>query len=362
MRRVAFCCLLVVVILWHWVPVEARVRGICSNCHTMHNSQGNSAVDPGGPNSNLLTTSCVGCHSSTGSSTILDIGGCQVPIVFNTSEPTYPPNGSMSSTLAGGNFYWVQAAGKGDAYGHNVFGISNADATLTNAPGASTSCPSCHSTLATATSGCKGCHVPKHHADDGADVVDAGGGYYRFLGSVMHADYSWLPGEGVKGIEADDWEQNPNSTNHNGYMGTADVYAKQGTGPYIDKFTMAQKCNGCHGIFHHLMNSEQTSMDQVGDFSGAWLRHPSDVVLPNSGEYANYTVYDPMVPVAKPDLTGKKNDANVVPGTDIVTCISCHRAHGSPYPDMLRWDYTTMITGGGSNSSGCFKCHTTKDD
>ena len=362
MKRIAWSCLLIVITLSYRIPADARVSGICSNCHTMHNSQDNSAIVSGMPNSTMLVTDCVGCHSATDSTTIHEIGGYPVPIVFNATEPTYPPDGSTSSALAGGNFFWVQDGAHGDAYGHNVFGISAADTTLSNAPGASTSCSACHNTLASAASGCKGCHVARHHADDSTEVVGEEGGYYRFLGSVMHADYDWLPGEGVKGIESDDWEQNPSSTNHNGYMGTADAYAKKGTGPYIDRYTIAQKCNGCHGIFHHMMNSDQTNMDLVGDYYGAWLRHPSDVVLPNSGEYANYTVYDPMVPVAKPDLTGKKNDGSVVPGTDIVTCISCHRAHGSPFKDMLRWDYSSMLAGSGSNENGCFKCHSTKDD
>ncbi|TSA10529.1 MAG: hypothetical protein D4R73_05115 [Deltaproteobacteria bacterium] len=29
---------------------------------------------------------------------------------------------------------------------------------------------------------------------------------------------------------------------------------------------------------------------------------------------------------------------------------------------MLKWDYTTMVAGGGSNTTGCFTCHTQKDD
>ncbi|TSA13704.1 MAG: hypothetical protein D4R73_00455 [Deltaproteobacteria bacterium] len=52
----------------------------------------------------------------------------------------------------------------------------------------------------------------------------------------------------------------------------------------------------------------------------------------------------------------------VAAGIDIVTCLSCHRAHASAYPDILRWDYSTMIANGGSLSTGCFVCHTTKDD
>lgn len=44
-------------------------------------------------------------------------------------------------------------------------------------------------------------------------------------------------------------------------------------------------------------------------------------------------------------------------------CLSCHRVHGSEYPDILRWDYSKMIAGdpGDEEGNGCFVCHTTKD-
>jgi hypothetical protein len=52
----------------------------------------------------------------------------------------------------------------------------------------------------------------------------------------------------------------------------------------------------------------------------------------------------------------------VTPGTDIVMCLSCHMAHASPYPHMLRWDYSEMITGNGEavSGKGCFVCHSSK--
>lgn len=54
-------------------PAAAKVTGACVNCHTMHNSQGGSpmATDTYGipPYGNLLVDACVGCHSSSKSST-----------------------------------------------------------------------------------------------------------------------------------------------------------------------------------------------------------------------------------------------------------------------------------------------------
>src|SRR4030065_989532 len=93
---------------------EARVAGNCSNCHTMHNSQGGQPVargdapwgDTGGSTDvrpSLLIASCLGCHSlTTAGESTKAIGGSIIPIVFNITEPTYGAKG-----LAAGNFFFV---------------------------------------------------------------------------------------------------------------------------------------------------------------------------------------------------------------------------------------------------------------
>jgi hypothetical protein len=43
-------------------------------------------------------------------------------------------------------------------------------------------------------------------------------------------------------------------------------------------------------------------------------------------------------------------------------CLSCHGAHATDYPDILRWNYDTMNAGGGGLDVGCFTCHTQKND
>jgi len=83
-------------------------------------------------------------------------------------------------------------------------------------------------------------------------------------------------------------------------------------------------------------------------------------VLPPTGEYAQYTVYSVEAPVMRTTVADSISQV-VTPGSDGPMCLSCHKSHGSDYPKMLRWDYQTMIAGGGG-SGGCFTCHTTKDD
>jgi len=84
------------------------------------------------------------------------------------------------------------------------------------------------------------------------------------------------------------------------------------------------------------------------------------VVLKATGEYSAYTAYSTEAPVARPTVYDNPSPT-VTPGTDVVMCLSCHGAHGTDYPDILRWDYSEMIAGDSSKSGGCFTCHTEKN-
>ncbi|MCK4537149.1 MAG: cytochrome c3 family protein, partial [Desulfuromonadales bacterium] len=189
----------------------------------------------------------------------------------------------------------------------------------------------------------------KHHSVDpvAGQPEDAASGWYRGLGGHYGGPFEF----NVPGIESADWEQNPSTANHNVYSARSDNYEVFGddhTTPTITAY-----CVGCHEEIHY------HSMD-INDPLSAWIRHPSDRLLPETGEYSTYnpvTSYDPTVPVGWTDITAPTR------ATASVICLSCHRAHGSEYPDMLRWDYAgAMIAGGGPLSEGCFVCHSTKDD
>jgi hypothetical protein len=344
------------------LPGTAAVTGLCSNCHTMHNSQQGAPVaytlDSAGqpvlreePFARLLKTDCVGCHTHPGPETIVTVGETRIPIVFNLTQPNYPPDGSNASTLAGGNFHWL---GQGDQYGHNVHGISGPDSRLAYAPGGvarTDECLHCHATLATPQSGCNGCHDPHHHAAGTGPVAGREAGWYRFLGSVMQRDQGPLPSpEGVVGIEDPAWEQAPLPNLHNTYQGKSGPYAS-----YLESGSISQKCAGCHGVYHGATTTDS-----------AWIRHPVDRTIPLGGEFADFTTYNPLVPVARPTVgEGDADFTTINHGSDLVSCISCHRAHGSPYPAMLRWGYRAW-PGFDSHTgkpavNGCAVCHTAKD-
>ncbi len=359
--------------------VWARVTGLCSNCHTMHNSQNGQPVDENGPRIYLLdpvstfTDACVACHSAEDSTTIVVEGSTRIPIVLNLQEPTYPSDGSSSGTLAGGNFYWLYAnAGVGgenqSVYGHNVLAIDGvpADENLSQAPGkpdmaSGPNCARCHDRIER----CESCHTPAHHADDSGPVVGKEGGWYRFLNSSEHGSDT----TGVIGIEDPDWEQTVSASDHNEYMGTNNPYGN-------DDNSMSNYCAGCHFKFHGIGYVDSDG-SVIADNHSPWFRHPAHLPLPDdpNKEYYYYNnpggsgpgSYNPIAPVARdPDVlvTMTGPSSIVTPGSDQVMCLSCHRPHGTPYPDMLRWNYLDNCVAGQGNPSdcGCFVCHTTKGE
>jgi predicted CXXCH cytochrome family protein len=270
----------------------------------------------------------------------------------------YNTTGYPSQPLAGGNFYYVAQGGacaKGDCdeYGHNVYGISNADSNLTKGAPGNENCGGltspCHKTLAAPPGaenynrgGCQGCHYNVYHHNDN--------GIYRFLSTGHESGGS--AAYYVEGDEDSDWEQT--TATHNWYKG---VVGPVNGGTLATTHSISTFCGGCHKDFHREA--------YIGGTSSPWIRHPTDIALPTTSEYSAYSFNDPPTysnykteaPVA---WTDPKNTGNR--GTPIVMCLSCHRPHGTDQPDMLRWDYDNMIAGGGTNSTGCFTCHTTKDD
>ncbi len=331
---------------------RAAVRGMCSNCHTMHNSQNGASLLSSAQN-NLLVDDCVGCHSSSGPDTIVTLGNTRIPIVYNTTA--YP-----SEPLAGGNFYKVGLGGAAnDVYGHNVLGISGVDENLSAAPGDWNGCASsCHVSLAIptqsvafGTGGCKACHQSvKHHGKDpqpGFPETEESG-WYRYLSGHGFSGTSPDPNFYVYGIEDEDWEQdqNPESAQHNWYG--EQNFPSTSLVDFSQIHTMTYFCRGCHKEFHASTGKESP-----------FLRHPSAISLPATGEYAGY---DPLNNYSKDVPVGWSNPVDPASGEPIVMCLSCHRAHGSEHPDMLRWDYDSMNAHGGANSNGCFKCHSLKDE
>ncbi len=366
---------------------EARVKGVCSDCHTMHNSQDGAhmiltpAVDGTSALRALTRGSCVGCHTGTNN------GSNNIPYVDDRGAvPTYTSaDGTSGNTLAGGSFYWVRTSS--DTMGHNVEDIDSADGTLANTPpgfDAATN-GSVYATGSRLTcAGTNGCHGNQSDADSYGDLAGAHHGDDSTIdGTTLAKSFRFLLG--VEGKEDSDWEYQPTASAHNQYKGehrSADT-GRSTNATSGGPSTISGLCGNCHGDFHANTAGEISTV--ADPMSNPWMRHPTDFDMANAAgttEYAAYNVsasgggtataanYSVQAPVASSVVSSVLSTVDVQTddaGEAIVTCISCHRAHGSPYADLLRWDYSEMVAHRNTSSeqntnNGCFVCHTTKDD
>lgn len=395
----------------------AKLVGVCSDCHTMHNSSagapmaytknkitGASTPNPN-PNAVLLVTDCMGCHATGGANAIATFGaGSQIPQVYHTEA---------AKDLAGGNFAYIDGTKGGAASqrkGHNVrdLGLTAAELQLSSPPGFNvTTLHAGRFTTADFTcAGARGCHGNRnqtfadgttkkvglsaltgaHHYNvdgridgtiAGADATDVNNSY-RFLRGVYGREtnlatgrweYDYVAGGNLHNdYFASDWATNgwsgsiPEVGDGSGATPENCGVCHQGGQEQASATTnitaptnsMSGFCATCHGVFHQDTNA-----------NGSFVRHPTDYQLPDKTEYQAYTIYDNTAPVGRTNLTITDNNVVNPGGNSSVMCLSCHKAHGSPYAGMLRFNYATMIAGGATapanTTGGCFACHTTKD-
>ncbi len=300
----------------------------CSQCHTELMGEKESIKEK--------QNYCVICHGTI--SNVNTGRSDSMPYVYHTG----------STDLAGGNFYYV--ASKGNHYGHNVAGFADIAPDTMSPPGLND--PSLDFSSGRLTcAGKYGCHGDRnkvypyeamkgaHHAYDPARPSDGKtvGTSYRFLLGVLGRE---MNEEGYK------WEHNANPRKHNDYQG-----ANSGN----DSRSISYLCGQCHGS--EALGYNPRNLYGVPGASGKspWLRHPADSVIPE-GEFSGYTTYDPTVPVARLDLNAVVDPAkvDVASKNEVVMCLSCHRPHGSPFPSLLRFDYSETMP----SVSSCCTCHT----
>ena len=337
---------------------DARVKGRCKDCHTMHNSRGGMEVIRAGrvgPFASMTIGGCLGCHGQNpnGNQNIIVQGNMRIPQVLHYFE-----NGD----LAGGNYIYV-AEGHNPVYsrGHNVEGISLQENPPMNVPpgfmggvnipgGTGPAFWSSQKQLTCA--GTWGCHGNRtiedqfasmsraHHEDDSEIDGSTVGKSYRFL-------------YGIVGKEHSNWEYLASVNNHNGYKGD-NAHSSTNTISYL--------CGECHAKFHPSTNLGGS--DEVGHaYNSVWRRHPSDISFNGvhagylDSEYQDYVQYSLESPVAYQNPKGRESKVDM---ESIIMCLSCHRAHASPYPDILRWDYSQITAQNKESGKGCLVCHTKK--
>lgn len=273
----------------------AAVTGICSNCHTMHNSQDGADINAI-PNGHLLAQGggCAGCHTHN--------GFAAAPQVDLTGTATVYNGGYFNTT-------------DGDGYLHNVTGVIAPDATLTgNVPGG---------TLAVNSFGagqlrCEDCHGASggHHGSSGYRILSNYGTTNPLTGITGNADrgaIAYVAGGAFPGTRS--------NVTYNSDS--------------IDGF-----CSSCHPNFHGTGNTGTAA---------PWIRHPTDISVSASGESSINAspTFDDSVVVG----------TNAAAATDVVMCLSCHVPHGGPYDNLLAFNYTQVSAGDGNSAVGCEICH-----
>jgi predicted CXXCH cytochrome family protein len=332
------------------LDADARVKGRCKDCH---NVRGGHA---GEPSISSVENDCLECHgrNPSGTENINTVGKSRFPQILHHRQ---------NNDLAAGNFYYVDDNFSPDySKGHNVVGISRQQNPPMDVPPGfmrnvvipgGTGPAYWPNQKQLNCSGTWGCHgnrtiedpyksiMGAHHEDDSTIDGSTVGRSYRFL-------------YGIKGKEHLNWEYLATSDNHNGYKGVIDADSMD---------TISYLCGECHAKFHP--NPRLGGKDEVGQpyDKGFWHRHPTDIAFNAvrggfaNSEYQGYVRYSLQAPVACDKPTGKEE---AVDSSSVVMCLSCHRAHASPYPSMLRWDYSNMTAGKSKSGGGCLTCHTDK--
>ncbi len=330
----------------------------CGGCHSMHS--------PAAAGYDLLirqdaSSTCLSCHAAN--DTAATFGSYHIM--------TYPVPGAGLPPVElspGGDFAWLLknysftvrgtvTNEAGQTHGHNViaadFGLS-VDTDNATAPGG---------TFASSQLGCQSCHdqhgklrriggdTTYTFARTGAPIIGSGSYNNSAVPTATQAvgAYRLLRG-GVTGAFVDDEQAGvtyasvmiasvPSTYNRTELTTqTRTAYGSAGVN------TVGQWCASCHPGMHSSGNYVHPIDTNLDGLATNYNSYTSSGIMTGTST----TAYLSLVPVAENtgDYTVLKVSANNNgsdlngPGTsDKVMCFSCHRAHATGFPDMLRWNY-----------------------
>ena len=321
--------------------------GHCDGCHTMHNSENGATVIPGGTvgtgiNSYLTvgadpSSTCLSCH-------------IRIYKAMSTDGSAYTP---------GGDFYWMtqdfsafypRDDSEGFRHGHNVvaatYGIA-ADPVLSTGPSNGTV------NYPAGQLGCNSCHDPHGKIANNANPapISASGSYgapepadgsvlgnYRLLGGLGYDGGEQVSAAGISFISAA-----PIARAYPGAMGQWP--AETDTNHVAYGLGMSEWCSNCHSGFTAGMLEHRHPAG-----AGAYLFHRGVAynTYRATGDLTNTqaTAYDRLVPFERGITDVTLLDTSSTFGADMPSramCLTCHRAHASPFDNAGRWDFTIEI-------------------
>lgn len=328
----------------------------CGGCHSMHAPKtGGSFLLVGTDQS----STCLSCHEHAG-----DTGPSSYHV--STAPGDMPVGVPPKQRTPGGDFGWLKksytmtirgttSTEAGDTHGHNIVAVDKsyvADATNTTAPGG---------TFPSSQLGCQSCHDP-HSAvrrlSDGsyvkggvrgaatAPIIGSGSyktsatpaagqavGAYRLLRGVGDSSQTGATFAGVAIAIAPSTYNQTEATNQ-----VRVAYGASGTN------TWGSWCATCHPGMHSSGNyvhpvdeslgaeiaANYGAYVKSGDLSGAAASSFISLVsfAENTGDIATLQSHADN---NSPTSAGPAS-------SDKVMCLTCHRAHATGFPEMLRWN------------------------
>ncbi len=342
----------------------------CGGCHSMHAPKtGGTALLIGTD----YSSTCLSCHANaaTGSYHIMTY-----PLPAAGSPPiNYTPGGDFA-WLAKTYSFTVRnsvTTENGQTHGHNVIAADfalTADSDFSTAPGG---------TFPSASLGCNSCHDPhgKYRriggdttytiATTGAPIIGSGSyatsavptatqavGSYRLLAGTGYSQNAGTLPISYPGAPIASAPSTYNQSEATNQVRVAYGTAATGGG----KTTWALWCATCHTAMHSTGNYvhpvDQTLSSAIVANYGTYV---SSGVMTGSAA-SSYLSLVPFVENSSDYATLKTHASNTNaylngPGSsDQVSCFSCHRAHATGFPDMLRWnmegEFITVANAGGT--------------
>jgi len=376
-----------VVLLVGWVTVGLTSLGEafhsggvaeCDGCHSMHSAEADGAFLLQGSDQ---SSTCMLCHLHTG-----DSGPDSYHVV--TADADMPAGRAPLQRTPGGDFGWLKktytfivggitTTETGDSHGHNViakdFGYTP-DATHATAPGG---------TFPSMQLGCISCHDPhgKYRrlstgliSKSGAPIIGSGSYDNSYGNSTTKpipagqavGAYRLLAGAGYTkgGVTFNGVPPAVAPSTYNQTEGTNQVRVAYGVSISNGHTTWSNWCATCHGAMHstgNYVHPVDTAMNgtlinrynlyvssgiMTGSFTGSRTgQGPFTSLVPFTQNTGNYTLLGANAKSDGSRLGGPS-------GGDQVSCLSCHRAHASGFPDMLRWqmegEFITYVDGSGN--------------
>jgi predicted CXXCH cytochrome family protein len=320
----------------------------CMGCHEMH----------GAPGPNLLqgldnSSTCLICHNAADTAP----NGEHI----STDESILAPGTPPSEMTPGGDFGWLKKSylftvlgavntDAGQTHGHNIIAATFnyvVDPNNTVAPGgtflsAQLACTSCHDMHGKGrwlTSGA--------YAKTGEAIYTSGSygaipstvpsnlatGVYRMLRAGDTVDGATFPATPPVAVA-------PSTYNRSEYFTQTRTAYSSGMSPF---------CGTCHPDMHSTAGISRHPQDVV--MSGAIINNYNSYVKSGdmsgapTASYLSLVPYEEGLTYSAANITTLKGHAlitdgflNGPSGTAQVMCLSCHRAHATGFPKMMRWN------------------------